>query len=657
LPCAVFGGATHDNAARQPQPDSVVDAEPGYFWRPHQRLCGLLLRKRGQRDCARNEQRRREWRIGRRCSAASFYKGGKVYFIIQSVASGGTDLEFSAGSGSNHITSESQISWQNAQLNNYRFDSFEVSLESNAGDEGDLTEINGFGIPMEVSVTYQDGSPTQTRGYNIDGTTVFNLIKNINPGLVGYNYTEGPLAGKPRMALSPAEAVGEQLPGASPQDWANYVQSLENTSTPIQIAGLFDGAPSADLIQVGSSFYINNVYHNPDFYSYSLSYDSGQGVFLLTPAANSQIKGTISITPEDLENSVYQTLGNANILDVTSSGTTVFLADMNTGANTQWGAVFPSLLIGLDAGYLGGSASQLNPLLGSTPVDLNKVWNFEPNYAFGGMAGGPAVAPAADVFFDAFTKIFFQHANAYGTNYSDALMNAFSQGGPLISVANSDGTNVSGIDITLFDDNEPSPALGQGYTVPVLANVNFGPYVAPQASTVTLSTGLSLQLDFNEGAAYGLAAGDSVSIGFYTGIVGGLAQFDNVTLPGTPDGSGSGSLFQRWEYVSGGGSGSFTALGNPGGATLFVSGLPYATGVNWYQVTVANGATSKTFNFYLDAVAGSGVINPNVISGGMDNSEPIAVDGFVQLVGSNTSSSYLSALQFQMIPGGAISLD
>src|SRR5258708_13926794 len=108
-----------------------------------------------------------------------------------------------------------------------------------------------------------------------------------------------------------------------------------------------------------------------------------------TPSANNQNQRTISIAPEDLENRVYATLGTANILEGTSATSPVFLADMNTGANNEWGAVFPSFLIGLDAGYLGGTASQLNPLLGPSPVDLNKVWNFQPNYAFGDMTAGP----------------------------------------------------------------------------------------------------------------------------------------------------------------------------------------------------------------------------------------------------------------------------
>src|SRR5262249_9699989 len=152
-------------------------------------------------------------------------------------------------------------------------------------------------------------------------------------------------------------------------------------------------------------------------YAYDLSYVSSGGVgssgyFLLTPEANSQIKGAIQITPEALANSIYATIGDMNIL--TSSGGSTYLANLNTGANTEWGAAIGKPLVGFMGGYFVGSGGSLNPLLPGT-VDLNKNWNFAPTYAFGGVPGGPAVSHPTSVtsgiYYDGYAKIFFDNTN------------------------------------------------------------------------------------------------------------------------------------------------------------------------------------------------------------------------------------------------------
>ena len=80
------------------------------------------------------------------------YKGGKVYFLIQSGSS--VDLQ-------TQITTESQITWQNASgtavrghnfAGDFLYDSSEPTLSSNSADQGSLTSVNGFGIPMEASM-------------------------------------------------------------------------------------------------------------------------------------------------------------------------------------------------------------------------------------------------------------------------------------------------------------------------------------------------------------------------------------------------------------------------------------------------------------------------------------------------------------------------
>jgi hypothetical protein len=128
--------------------------------------------------------------------------------------------------------------------------------------------------------------------------------------------------------------------------------------------------------------------------------------------------------------------------------------------------------VGFVGGYYGGSSDELNHSLSGT-IDLNHNWNFDPTYAFGGVPGGPAVTtihdvnPLVGIFYDNYAKIFFDHSNAYGNGYSDALTAVLIQGGPLISVANTYGTNVNAIDITTTLGYSSS---GQGGTLTVSDN-------------------------------------------------------------------------------------------------------------------------------------------------------------------------------------------
>jgi autotransporter passenger strand-loop-strand repeat protein len=574
------------------------------------------------------------------------YNGGKVYFIIQSVAGNQSTLFGPNGV----IQQEADIDWQNAAQYDFRFDSFEVSLLGNAGDAGNLTEVNGFGIPMAVTVAYQDGSPTQTRGYNLSGNGIFQQIASFSSPLVSYPFSAGPLAiaGEQRMALSPTEAVGLQLPGASAADWNNYLSAIETFgSGTIEIAGYFNGAPSADAITFGPKSKGNQVFHNGGFFAYDLSYSGGY--FELTPEPNSQIEGTIQISPDDLANSIYSTLGNATIM----SGGTPYL-DMNTGDNNQWGAVLVKFLVGFVGGYYGGTGPQLNPLTGSGGVDLDQNWNFDPTYAFG---GGPSTSvttiqhdfPTVSTFYDGYAKIFFDHSNAYGNGYSDALTAAFLQGGPLITVGNNNGTDVNAIGITLFDDNEPNAGAVQGYTAPVIYNVMSGPYV-PLSGAAPSNLSLEIPVQLGQMA---LDPGDSVSFGVYTstansGTTSAHAVFDTMVLS-----SGGAGLYQSWTYTGTG----LTAAGDPAFGNIALTDLPYSTGVNWYELTISNSSAgvSRTYDIYLSAVAGSGVLNPAYT--GANQSASIAVDNLATYVSSSAANRYLSNVEIGLAVGGNLSMD
>lgn len=687
--------------------------------------------------------------------------GGKVYLLIQSVSSGGiAPLTFGP---SGVIQQESDINWQNAASYDFRYDSLELSLEGQAGDAANLTDVNGFGIPMSVQISYPNGAASQTRGYAVNGSSVFSDVDAAASEAV-YTYSEGPLANTNRMAASPTTAVSNSLPGYAASDWNAYVESLGDavaagTTNPVRIAGYFNGAPSVEWINAPNpttgviQAYSYNEYHNPGFYSYTASY--ANGTFTFTPAANSQIQGVISISAADLANSIYSTLGNATVTDPTtglpyqfsanSGGTAVLNPYMNTGANDQWGAFFVPLLTGFIGGYMGGTTTAQNSLLGSSSISLSQNWNFDPTFAFGGKiaAGQPgAVTPwswsgsyGTGVSYDPYAEVFFNNTNSYGNGYSDSLMSQFQQGGPLIptgytgtlgnnpfSTTNSSATvtvtdpNASGYDVgdqvtfagaavvgdltiagtytiasvgagsytitassnanatttgggstvtfqkdvdsitlTLFDDNETAPSGQtlpdvQGYTPTLIYDTSAGPFVAPLESTG--APNLSLVLNFGLGQMR-LDPNATLQIGFYTGTSGGVAQFDYVTIPS----SSTQSLYQTWVYSNGAFIASGGAAAN--GSVLNVNGLPYDTGINWYQIVVTNSAATRTYNLYADAVAGTGVLNPYYNQGGVDQAGSLALDGLAQIPTATLpgSEQYTTSLQIAAFNGGTMSMD
>ncbi len=149
---------------------------------------------------------------------------GKIYFLIQSQdPDGGTEL-------SSVINSESDINWGSAKQYDYRFDSFEVTLENSPDDKGNLTSVNGFGIPMHLSVPGATVSEVlgvtsneltlagPSAGYKISGADLFTAIAQ-ETGQTVDTYASGPLAGKPREAISPSVAVVENDIAFAPSDW------------------------------------------------------------------------------------------------------------------------------------------------------------------------------------------------------------------------------------------------------------------------------------------------------------------------------------------------------------------------------------------------------------------------------------------------------
>ncbi|OYZ97461.1 MAG: hypothetical protein B7X99_14040 [Rhizobiales bacterium 17-65-6] len=519
--------------------------------------------------------------------------GGKVYFIIQSTDAA-TPLDF---------TSQSQINWQSAADNSYRYDSVEISLLNQTGDAANLTSVEGFGIPMELSAS------TGTRSYNVSGSTLMDTdLPATSAQTVVYTYTEGPLAGQDRMAISPTAAVPIDNPAFSASDWTDYIESLQGAAaTDIVLNGYFNGAPDVEAGQPAGTV---GEWRNAGFFSYTLSWDATNEVFWLSPTANSQIQGYIKITADQLAQSIYSSLGTVEIYTSPTdaepyavySTSTDPTSEMNVGANNQWGKILQQFTNGFTAGYYGATGASLNDQV-TAGIDLNKNYNWDPTYAFANNLTG-----TAPLFYDHYSKVFFDNTNSYGSTYSDALMAAFNQGGPLLPTYQN-GANISTLTVNLYADTD-TPA---GYVTPEINN-----YIAPTNGTTyeiaTYQDNMSsITLDFGSGQAMILDDDVPITLKFITGYNGSTPEWTSLQL-----GSSTETPWQTWTVSEIGGVFSVTGNGGAGqsAGSLVITNPPVsATGVNWYQVVVGTGATQKTYNIYATTNGTYEFVDPDSSSG------------------------------------------
>jgi hypothetical protein len=564
---------------------------------------------------------------------------GKVYLIEWSGPSTSTDPIAAFLANGNGGYDQSKINVASAQTNNFRYDSVELTLSgpgaAAANDVANLTSVTGFGFPMQLS------DANGSRGYNISGSTVFADIQAIKPSstslVFDFNGT-GPLTGD-RYGVSPASASQVANPPFSPADWTSYIASL--TTTTLKVAGFYNGSPDA-----------NGIWHNQGFFNYHLTSDGTN--FWLSPQDNSQIKGHIKFTAEQLANSIYATNANVEVYTNKTDATpyTIFnpnpstviydgttaTAKMNTGANNQWGNVIKQLVSGLDAGYWGGTGKSPNPYV-TTAVNLNNNWNFDPSYAFG--QGGNS-QPS----FDPYAAIFFKNSNSYGSGYSDQLMALYKSGGPLLSLSNSAGNDdVASLNLTVYADGDTP----QGYTQPNIYNYIAPPVTAGYAAPAG-SPGLNLTLNFNAPAG---TAGQTtwtldqtkaqVTVNVLTGFTSGAPTWTPITLAATKD--TASSLWWNWQ-VTASGTGGYTATPlsgsqQPEGA-MVLTGLPFNTalgnGISWYQIGVSSldGSSSKTFNLYTTTQADpNSVPNPTLAT-----STGSSISGTSLTIGTTLSGAF-----------------
>jgi hypothetical protein len=554
--------------------------------------------------------------------------GGKVYFVVQSLPVGETSTL------ADTIADQSNINPGTASANDFGYDSFEVTLSSGPNDAGNLTSVNGFGLPMDVSVDYDNGTSASV-GYAVSGGTIAGDVSTITNGQGTYSFSEGPLAGSFRMSTSPSEANAANTgtvssTGAFPETaWLPYIQALESaaSTSDILITGLFNGA--ADAAQ---------QWHNGGYYAYQLQWDAASQTFWLVPTVNSQIQGAIALTPDDIASNIYSQTGTVGIYSSTSDPTP--FTTMVFGANNQWGAVLAQFLTGFTGGYYGEVGTPLNTQLTGAPIDLDQNFNWDPDYAFGNNGTMSLdLAPGSQTS-DPYSKIFFYNSNSYGSPYSDALMSQYATGGPLISVSQPDdpgGADVSAIDLTIYADNETP----QGYTPPVIHN-----YIAPEAGAYappsTMSAGDNITLSFNaavlDSAGIDFAPTGTIAIGIMTGDAGGVPSWDTVVIDAAEASNGLG-LWQQWSIAGSAAAGYSVAPVSPAvtlpSGNLQILNLPSATsGVSWYQITLGYGSSeAKTYNLYTTNNADGTFENPNYAGpgGSTPQAGALAVDGLATL--------------------------
>lgn len=567
--------------------------------------------------------------------------GGKIYFIVQSQDTANTNDLTSL------LTGESTINWNNAAAWDFRYDSFEFSLLGSPGDAGNLTSVNGFGLPMDLSIAYPvSNAATQTRGYGISGSTLFSDLGQTASGVLT-TYTSGALSGQTRMAISPTTSVGNNLTTYQASDWNAYLQSLEVASPGITISGFFNGAPDA-----------NNVYHNAAYFAYELSWDATHqnidgtvGTFWLSPTEDSQVKGYIQITQDQLANSIYSTLGDAYIYTNQDDATPYTIAHsgseaMNTGANTQWGTIFTQFLTGFSAGYFNVQGQSPNAGV-TTPVNLNTNINWDPTYAFGHSLSGTATP----VFMDPYSEVFFSNSNSYGSNYSDNLMSQYSQGGPLISLYDGTG-NVGNINITIYDDSE-TPA---GYTVPSIANYIPNATFEPVAAN---TNGLNIGLSFANQTMVLDESEASITFRFQTAE----GVWSEVELSASAN-TITGSLWDVWTIVKNGdGTYSVSAAGSEQTTgSLLINNMPTPpSGAAWYQLVVhdtsdpdGTAASAKTYNLYTTTTDSSGTaqfVNPAYSAGAL------AIDGLALINVPSSAAATTNTFSLAFLYSGTSTVD
>lgn len=614
--------------------------------------------------------------------------GGAIYLIVQSE---NPEPCQNGQKTTCHTDLTTVADWQEAFVQqkvrdyNYGYTAFEYALLSQAGDQGDITYIPGFGPHVAVKVCATPSS-CDTRGLALNATDFISglLAAGVSPDAV-FTYPEAPesstpfspLDGKPSIVISPSNGTfgANYYPESN---WNDYLNKTIDVLPPDAMT--FSGTTAGARDAAG-------IWHNGQYYSYAVQAvkdSSATSYYLFSPDANSQTRGYMLIKQSDVgknlyapgqgsalatlyesvtvDNGVITALGEPyDIPGRTPPGTTdPAPGQFNVSANNQWGNALTQYFTGFTAGNWGAVAEQANPVNQGGPssanlagtVDLNSNLNWDPAYAFD-QNRVPGTAPTYQ-HNDQYSFYFYQNANTYASAFSDNLAQKLNPG-PQISLATGPGINknVSQIDLYVFGSDEPVGPDGDGfYKKPVSTN-----FLAPSAGSdyvipTESNNSVTLQIQgFNLGSR--VVDDASIQLGIYRGVdVEQRAQFDYVTLPT------DGDAYQN--FTVGGSSGAWTAeaAGLNSLGFIQINGLPMPTAVAkddvyWYQLVMADddGGNQRVFNIYATAVGatpgeltpynpGAGVGSANDPSAAIDNNAGLGV--FTTYSGGTFANSQIS---------------
>lgn len=599
--------------------------------------------------------------------------GGAIYLIVQSE---NPEPCQSGQQTTCHTDLTTVDGWQEAFVQqkvrdyNYGYTAFEYALLSQAGDQGDITYIPGFGPHVAVKVC---GTPSScdTRGLALNATDfIAGLLEaGVSPEAV-FTYPSAPesstpyspLDGKPSIVISPSN--GSFGANFYPEtNWNDYLTKTIDALPPNAMT--FSGTTSGARDAAG-------VWHNGQYYSYSVQAvkdESETNYYLFSPNPNSQTQGYMLIKQSDVGKNLYAP-GQGSALatlyeSVTVSGGVITAlgtpydipgrtppgttapgpGQFNVSANNQWGNALTQYFTGFTAGNWGATANQANPVNQGGPsstnlagtVDLNSNLNWDPAYAFD-LNRLPGTAPDYQ-HNDQYSFFFYENANTYASAFSDNLAQKLNPG-PQISLATGPGINqnVKQIDLYVFGSNEQVGPDGDGfYKKPVstnfLAQPTSGDYVIPTAP----NSALTLQVQgFNVGSK--ISDDTTVKLGIYKGIDAEKhAQFDYVNLPT------QGNVYQYFTVAGAPGTWTAGTAGTNPLGFIQINGLPMpatvAKGdVYWYQLVLADdaGGNQRVFNIYATAGGatpgeltafnpGAGVGSANDPSAAIDNNAGLNV--------------------------------
>ena len=599
--------------------------------------------------------------------------GGAAYLIVQS-ENPKTHTDLSKVSGWQEAFVQ-----ENVQTYNYGYTAFEYALLGQAGDQGDITYIPGFGPHVAVKVC-GTSTPCDTRGLAKNATDFITALTPTGaPTSPVFRYPSAPkgsppyspLDGKPSIVISPSNGTfgASYYPEAN---WNDYLTKTIDTLPPNAMT--FSGTTAGALDAAG-------IWHNGQYFSYAvqaLKDSKANSVYLFSPDANSQTKGYMLITQDVVEKNLYAPgQGNATLYEsvsvsggvITALGTPYDIpgrtppgaptpgpGEFNVSANNQWGNALTKYFTGFTAGNWGAVAEQANPVNQGVPtsanlagpVDLNTNLNWDPAYAFDQNRVNTVVNPIpAYQHNDQYSFYFYQYANTYASAFSDGLAGKLNPG-PQISLATGPGVNanVSQIDLYVFGSDEPVGAGGDGFfKKPVSTNYlaccetkpSAGDYLKPTKP----NNALTLQVQgFNLGSK--VVDDATVKLGIYRGLdTANHAQFDYVTLPT----QGPGGAYRH--FTIGGSPGKWTdTAGEASAGFIQIDGLPMPVTVKtgdvyFYQLVIADstGGNQRVFNVY--ATAGSstpGELTPFNPAGGVGsaNDPSAAIDNNAGLNVSTT---------------------